>query len=136
MRWGQYILGLQEGVSRGQSGRGGQTYRHETFMSPRLRSGWALARAAKTMCRPHRGQGRLDAMDAVGENQDMEALQLLSLGEKPVGRPHPCDQGCTRHGRCLLLNPVLLAQPLLDLGVPSGCFEDGVQSCDRAQQRG
>lgn len=86
------------------------------------------------MCRPHRGQGRLDAMDAVGENQDMEALQLLSLGRSHVDAPTPATKDAPGTARCLLLNPVLLAQPLLDLGVPSGCFEDGVQSCDRAQQ--
>ena len=36
--------------------------------------------------------------------------------------------------RRLLLNPALLAWPLLDPAVPSGCFEDRVQSCDRAQR--
>lgn len=36
--------------------------------------------------------------------------------------------------RRLRLNPALLARPLLDPAVPSGCFEDGVQSRDRAQQ--
>ena len=73
-------------------------------------------------------------MDAMGENQDVEALQLLSLGRSHMDAPTHATKDVPGTARRLFLNPALLAWPLLDPGVPSGCFEDGVQSRDRAQQ--
>ncbi|CAI9173866.1 unnamed protein product [Rangifer tarandus platyrhynchus] len=41
------------------------------------------------MCRPKRQRGRLQATDAMGENQDVEALQFPSLGRSHVDAPTP-----------------------------------------------
>lgn len=70
----------------------------------------------------------------MGENQDMETLQLLSLGRSHMDARTHATEDAPGTARRLRHNPALLVRPLLDPGVPSGCFEDGVQSRDRAQQ--
>nr|CAI9708368.1 unnamed protein product [Rangifer tarandus platyrhynchus] len=48
------------------------------------------------MCRPKRQRGRLQATDAMGENQDVEALQFPSLGRSHVDAPTCGDVGLSR----------------------------------------